>query len=241
MESYEYYVTYHENKYMYKQLEMIQQGGSKITKNVDFFFVHQITMVENLPKILKDGVIKLVKYIPIEKRALSGPDELDYVYTNIQFSDLNNLLNLGYCSLILHPQLAFDFDWIFNNHWAKYPTSDSIFVYESDSLRMKEIKLSKIKEYIRHPTFYEGTPLGKIIKPENLGKMSHEVLFTNAIPLDKYLIGVIYQNNQKSKIEEIKDLLKKYPNATFSQLEIKNNEIVSPHIESKVIIHENII
>jgi hypothetical protein len=231
-------ISYHMNKYMYKSLLSAHLGGKRTDNHhlveSEFYFTHFVWIKDNMEKILEDGVIKLSKDIPSEMRPLSGPeDSLDYVYANIQFNDLQNLGNLGTCVLLLHPQLAYDQDWVFNTHWSKYPTNDSTFVYRSDSVTTK-MNLTKIKEYVYNPTFYAGTAFGKGRDLQKLGKMSHEILFTKEIPLDKYLLGVIYEGEgDGDDIKKIEKLVKKYPNATlFKTIDIA--DVSAPIIRSLI-------
>lgn len=207
---------YHQNKYMCERLVTMRIGGGNSihdSNKMGFYFVHHVMKKDNLINILKDGQVKLVKDIPIEDRSLSGPDELDYLYMNIQFEDLNNLIAIENNTLLFDPKLAYDKNWIFNKYWSKYPNLDSIFIYEDDDIDKKNHNIAKIKEYVKNPTHYQGTPLGKIIDSTQLGKMSHEVLFTESIPLDKYLIGIILDTTDD---DELESLIVKYKNGNIS-------------------------
>ena len=200
------------NKAAYLELRDTLIGGGSDIKDVDFYFVHQASRPDNFMDILKDGVIKLVKDVPIENRVKTGPEDLEYVYGNVQYNDINNLLELGNYSILIHPQISHDQDWIFNTHWGKYPMSDSTFFYKTDDVETKDHKFSKIKKYVINPNFYEGTPLGKDTDLTKLGPLGHEILFTEPIDLNKYLIGVVY-HGKKNDLKKVKTLLKKYPNA----------------------------
>ena len=75
-------------------------------------------------------------------------------------------------------------------------------------LRIRDI----LKEYDRDPTFYKDTPFGKKNNLTKLGYLSHEVLFTEPIDLERYLIGVVLYD-KKNKVKKIEKHIKKYPKA----------------------------
>lgn len=213
------YRSYADNKLLYfrlREMSSTQLIGGNVSENINygFYFTHFVSTPDTVFQILKDGCIKLSKDVPIENRVFSGTDPIEYLYTNIQFDDVNNLQPTGDVTLLLSPQLFYDFDLIFNKAWLKFPVIDSIYVYNHDSLEIKENKLQQIKKYVFNPTFYADTPLGKIVgNLRTLGRMSHEILFTKQIPLEQYLIGILCPNESDEFKETIRDLIKTYPNA----------------------------
>lgn len=213
------YIT---NKNMYINIKThftnLQSGGKRKKRrkkhNNNFYFTHMANQVDNALSILKDGYIKLSQDVEVKRKMMGGTDPLPYLYTNIQFDDLNNLMEIGGIILLLHPKLAYEYDLIFNKYWSKYPTDISIIINKSDTLKNKKLKIKEIKEYIKNPTFYENTPFGdRFDDLSKLGIMSHEVLFDKQIPLDEYLLGVICSGCSDEIIKQIKKLIKQYPNA----------------------------
>lgn len=205
--------TYKLNKKMYNKLQMLE-----IESINDFYITHSTTGYETLYNILKDGYLRPGS--DIDHKHILAPEDLEHIYGNINFSDLNNIDIIGNISLQFSPQLLFDYGLIFNRGWFKYPYETSIYIHESDKLCEKISKLNKIKEYVRNPTFYAN----HLIK--NAGYRAHEIMINKQIPLEKYLISIncvcsdINQNKYCEKIKNIIDT--KYPNV--NKINIKLNK-----------------
>ena len=167
----------------------------------NFYFTHSVAGGEKvLYTILKDGYLRPGK--DVKHANIYSPGDLEHVYGNINFSDLNNIDLIGNVSLQFSPQLMFDYGMIFNKGWFKYPYDSSIQIHESDTMEEKYKKLNEMKEYVKNPTFYPF----KIS-----GYMAHEIMIDRAIPLNKYLISIncVCSKKYKKKISKIIKI--KYP------------------------------
>lgn len=195
------------NKSMYKNMPHYENNrlfGGDWSKE-DFYFTHSVAGGEKvLYTILKNGFLKPGKYV--DHTNILSSDDLEHVYGNINFNDLNNIDIIGSVSLQFSPKLIFDYGMIFNRGWFKYPRETSIFIHESDTLEEKIKKLDEVKEYLKNPTFYPKFLI------EGSGYRAHEIMIDQQIPLSKYLISVNCVCSKKYN-KKIKKIIKsKYPN-----------------------------
>lgn len=79
---------------------------------------------------MHDGYLRPGK--DVEHQHILSQDDLEYIYGSINFGDLNNIDVLENVSLLLHPQLVYDYGIIFNKGWFAHPYESSIYVHASD-------------------------------------------------------------------------------------------------------------
>lgn len=183
-----------------------------------YYLIHT-TPFDHLIEILKTGWIKPAKDIPIKYMRFGKDGEpLEYIFTNIHFEDLQNLTSLSSHALILSPQLIQDLDAIFVKGWSggDFQKHDIIRFGTKDDI-----------ERIRK-TLTEYGPT-----PENMdGWMTHEVLFSGKISLEKYLVGVVCLNCNSNSMKKVRKLATKYEDIfvtdknalpSFCELTSKNN------------------
>lgn len=174
----------------------------------EYYVVHSSHNADNLLETLKDGYIRPGSMVDKSRRIFSGGEPLDYVYANIQFTDIKNLDRIGAVTLILRPKIIKEYGVIFNQGWFKYPTDMSIYVRKDDSNEEKNRKIMEIKNYVSNPTFYKNSPIASSFT----GIMAHELLFNVSIPLKDNLIGIICFDCPKKYLRKIKTIMKrKYP------------------------------
>ena len=191
-------------------MQGVMQGGTYLLKNMlkdpnkNFYFTHSVANddLTVLYAILKDGYLRPGK--DIKHANIRSPGDLEYIYGNLNFSDLNNIDILNNVSLQFSPELIFDYGMIFNRGWFKYPYDTSIWIHESDTLEEKYRKLDEVKEYIKNPTFYPF---------KVSGYKAHEIMIDRPIPLNKYLISVNRDWNYPKKYKKMIDKIirSKYP------------------------------
>lgn len=196
---------YKMNKQSYNVIKWYMEGGSK---KYDYYILHG-TNLPNLESILNDGYIFSNRFLPHDKKRLSGWESSSYIYCNIYFDKLKNLpYSFGY-SVILHPKIIEEEGIIFNKSWRVHPTKDSIYIKPYDP-KIKT-KINQIKNFIKNPTKLAETMIR--LPP----MMHHEVLIKDKIDLHKYLLGIIVFDFDISLIEKYKNIIKnkKYKNVRF--------------------------
>jgi hypothetical protein len=198
------------NKNAYKKLNNNIFGGDYKDYDIDnFYIIHRTYAGEDqLLRILKDGYLRPGK--DVEHPYIMSELDLEYVYTLINFDDINNVLSIGGCRLFFHPKLLYDFGGIFNTRWYMIPDRFSIYVDKKATQLTKFEQIQKIKQCLIDP------PHDMIeIFRKTIGSM-HELLFDKAIPLSEYLIGVECEGCNENTLKRINKLLEeKYPNATL--------------------------
>ena len=101
--------TYKNNKKMYICINQLYGGND--SKN-NFYVTHSVSGGEKtLYTILKDGFLRPGK--DIKHANILSTGQLEHVYGNINFCDLNNIDNIGNVSLQFSSKLLFDFGIIF--------------------------------------------------------------------------------------------------------------------------------
>jgi len=209
----------------------------------DKFCFYHGTHQENLPFILKDGYIDLSSNM-IDKHDVRidwGGDK--YIYGNILFSSNGTKTSAFGCGMLINDCILKDQIVIFNSHWGQTPAmaenesnnslykihkqvkktteqldTFSIYLYPSDTKKLRNFKLNIMKTYINN-----------IIENQIYSFMTHEILFTKPINVNKYvesifLVGI--NESWKSKI---------YKKAMKIINKIKNK----PHIEHYSIRNAN--
>ena len=220
------------NKRAYKKINSMIGGEYENHYSDNFYIVHSVAGGEKqLIRILDDSYLRAGKDVE-HPHILSGLD-LDYVYTNINFDDINNIWTLGGCRLLFRPELLYDYGGIFNTHWNMVPDQYSIYVHKGDNIVTKYKQIQNIKKCILNPPI--NMP---VFFRKNIGIM-HELLFDQAIPLSKYLIGVECEQCSDGIMNKINYYLKeKYPNVVLITKERINNKIEPPKL--KDILEKNV-
>lgn len=195
--------------YDYKRKYFIlkeQYGGNKN----GYYFVHGTKNLSNIYSILKDGVIKIGKDVKTKNRMLCGESESSYIYLNIYFDDIKNILGFFDYTLILHPKIMEKYDIRFLKGWGDN---------ECNGISVIKKNINKIKKFVENPEL-----LGEAIKNFS-GILHHECIVSKPINIKKYLIGVVCNNiSQKDKDILLKNLSKyNYPN-----VKILDNNLPKP-------------
>lgn len=176
------------NKAAYLELRNAIIGGGINKVDDEEYYVLHSTSYENMLDILKTGKLMANKYLPPEKRRMSGFEESDYVFANIVQRKDMGMPNFG-CGLIFSSDLLKKNKFYFNPSWYAYPYEKTIEFEAGDAEfdKKKRKMFSQIKD-------------GSQIK--------HEILFENSIDL-KYLIGIHCPECTTKKIKKIKKLIKR--------------------------------
>lgn len=178
----------------------------------DYYVVHSAQNSSNLLEILKSCYIRPGSMIDEGRRIFSGGEPLEYVYGNIQFTDIKNLDRIGSVSLILKPKIIKEYGVIFNQGWFKSPTDMSIYIHKDDPDLVKDKKILEIKEYVANPTYYKNSPIALSFT----GVMAHELLFNEPISLKENLIGILCSGCPKEDLKKIRKVMdNKYPSSKF--------------------------
>lgn len=175
------------DKYFHKYMKYKKKYNDlkKTTNKYPFYLIHQ-TDSDNFKKILKSGLIKKGSDIAPEYR--HGAKALNYVFTSINFEDLNNISNFSSNAFIINPNILNDFDAGFNIGWFQGPTTETVYFNKDDSINERNQKMKLIRDQLK-----------KVMNDQDKGKsmrvldgwMDNEVIFSNEIDLNKYLIGVV--------------------------------------------------
>jgi len=188
-----YYNKYLKYKNKYLQLKNKNQSGGNINK---YIFVHNTTTFDNLIEILKTREIKISSQVDVKRRIRTGDSIHNFIYGNIYFYDIKNMIHFQNYTLILSPKLLKDYDMRFNKGWTGIKLTE---IKQNDKLKIKNKKLKVVKEWLKNPN-----DLPEILRSDTSGFMMHEVLFNKNIPIDKYLIGISCNGCDEIKINEIK-------------------------------------
>jgi hypothetical protein len=205
-------------------LNKMSGGDNHLDEIMDFYFVHSTFSPETMIKILEDGFLRPSEQLHDAKIYMSEGN-LPYIYTNINFADLNNIDVVGGCKFFLSPQLFFDSNTFFNQGWFKYPRNTSIHTKKTESTIKKKRKLRKIKKYLKNPTFYPKN------LTKNAGYIAHEILFDEMIDLHKYLIGVECDFCETKYVNSIEKIIKnKYPHVKIFKGDKSKTSIEPPPV-----------
>ena len=161
------------------------------------------TKVENLIKILQDGYINNK---PLKKDIIILQDKpSNQIFTQLVYKDIpnqsNQIVHWGTCAIVLDKQLLKDYPFYashvggFSDKFENGKTNEETIIYGDGNLTKMPI-LTKLKNVIN-----------KRMKKDNLYGdefiHSHEILFNQKIPLDKYYIKIMLigkKNQFDSKI-----------------------------------------
>ena len=113
-----HYRPYIKNKMAYKKLNIMIGGDYKDYGIDNFYVIHSINAGQKqLLKILSDGYLRPGR--DVKHPHILATENLEYIYTNLNFDDINNIIIIGGCRLFFHPKLLYEHDSIFNTHWRK--------------------------------------------------------------------------------------------------------------------------
>lgn len=154
------------------------------------------TQIENLIKILQDGYIDNK---PKKKDITMLKDKpSNQIFTQLVYKDIpnqsNQIVHWGTCVIILDKQLLKDYPFYatriggFSDKFENGKTNEETIIYGDGNLT-KMPNLTKLKNVIN-----------KNLINNNLGGVefmhSHEILFNQKIPLDKYCILIMMQSKK---------------------------------------------
>lgn len=179
----------------------------------DFYFYHYYHTDEALLNILKDGYLRPSNDIKHRRFSPLG-EKLYYIYTSMYIQEVERTHHFG-MNLFLHPKLIEDYGFIFNKGWTIEPNEESIVVNKDDPMSVRLKKVDEMKEWLGQIEESVEISPGYFSKRDDI--MGHEVLWSEPIPLRKYLIAVAFEqsvlepqkSNYQKNLKEIKRLLKK--------------------------------
>ena len=189
----DYYDKYLKYKKKYLELKITQNGGNY---NDNFIFSHNTTTFDNLLEILKSGEIKISSLVDEKRRIRTGENLHNFIYGNIYFYDIKNMTHFQDYTLLLSPTLLEDYDIKINKGWTG---KQLVYIKNNNSTKTKNNKLNKVKSWLKNPI-----DLSEILRSDTSGFMLHEVLFYKNIPIKKYLVGIICNQCDESKLNQIK-------------------------------------
>jgi len=154
------------------------------------------TQIENIIKIIQDGYIDNK---PKKKDIIMLKDEpSNQIFTQLVYKDIpnqsNQIVHWGTCVIILDKQLLKDYPFYatriggFSDKFENGKTNEETIIYGDGNLTKMPI-LTKLKNIINK----------KLINMKNGAVTfmhSHEILFNQKIPLDKYCITIIMRWNK---------------------------------------------
>lgn len=165
-----------------------------------YFLLHATKNFDNLRSILLDGYIYQGKDVDPSKRFYYG-DKLesttasDYVYTSINFTDINNISQTKQVCLLLDPIVLKKYGGSFSVGWSYIP--NKVIIDRNDILYDK--KIGEIKEIVSNIDEYLPAKL------QSIPFMTNEITINNKIST-KYVIGIICYTVDQKEIEELRRL-----------------------------------
>lgn len=158
----------------------------------NFYLLHTIMPKNGLIDILKDGYIRKGTQLKPSQLGWSYKgNELHEIYGHIYFDDIKNIDHFWSSSIILSPQLLYDYGIIFRESWQG---TDLIKINKHDSEQMIKKKLQEIKEILK-------TKKSKDIQ-------QHEIVIKKQIPIKKYAIGLSCNEADDKTFTKIQKIVK---------------------------------
>jgi len=156
------------------------------------------TQIENIIKIIQDGYIDNK---PKKKDIIMLKDEpSNQIFTQLVYKDIpnqsNQIVHWGTCAIVLDKQLLKDYPFYatriggFSDKFENGKTNEETIIYGDGNLTKMPI-LTKLKNVI-NKRLEANTNYFKSLK----FMYSHEILFNQKIPLDKYCITIIMRWNK---------------------------------------------
>lgn len=169
-------------------------------KEHPFYIVHSVRTMELLTDVLNDGIIKLGTDVVGKKDVLFGDPA---VYGNIFFEDLKNLNAPMRVNILISPLVLLDCNNIkIDKGWG----IENITEINAKTENVID-ELTKVYEFIKHPDLKE-----KMLElTKSITIMRHQLVLSNAIDLNKHILGVVCNCDEK-QFELIRNLLSKYKN-----------------------------
>ena len=163
----------------------------------NYYLLHGTKSENHILNIIKTGFILPAKDIKNVDRFMGGDESL--VYFSIYFEDLKNIkVTIFNYMLILHPDVIKDYQCTFDKGWGY----QKFIEFEKNDIKFSE-KIDKIHTYLSNPD------LPQILR-QTSEYMHHQLYMPYKIPINKYLIGIIYYNVlPNNKLFEIKELIQK--------------------------------
>lgn len=158
------------------------------TNKYKMYFLHATTL-DGMIEILKSGTIKLGNVV-------SGSQfgsNCDCIFLSAYFDDIKNIKMTYQMTLLLKPEIIYDYKLSFGKGWGYQP--NYVIIKKND--KQLDIKLKKIRTYLKDPD------LPPVLK--GLGVLEHELMIQEEIPLNKYLAGIILfcVKDQKNKVIKV--------------------------------------
>lgn len=213
--------------------DVINQSGGYygFGMGIGYYVIHSASSVSSMISALTDGYLAPGNQVEPKYRMSSGGEPLRHIYANINFDDIHNIDSVGGIKYYFHPDVLKDFNVTFNRGWFKYPMDGSVVISKNDTDKQKENAIQEIKEYVRNPTFYEKIGMKR-------GPLTHELMFDEIIPFDKYLMGIQCEGCSKSDVEKIRKIMNKYPNAKFLELPRVDGKVMPPMLSDMIDVRE---
>lgn len=208
--------NYHDKyvKYKRKYLDLKSCNSNNQYNFKGYYILHGTRYFENIISILTDGEIKAGKYVSDTQR--SGANILDNVFANIYFKDIRNLDIFWSYSIVLHPRIIYDLEAFFNEGWQGGPGTKSIHFMKSDDPVTFNNKIEDAKKFVKNPH-----TLPKLV--QEFPTMTHEIVFSDKVPIKKYVIGIICNQCDDTRINQIKKVLKDNNYKNYKNIKIVTN------------------
>jgi hypothetical protein len=158
----------------------------------NYYFIHGSSSFTSLCKILKDGKIKPSRLLQNKNSIFSGKEKKDHIYTNIYFTDIQNIENmLDFSLLIKNNVVEKNKNMEFHEGWNLNVGLQIIMKNYEDFKK----NLKKIRQLLKNPK--KTTPSGILC---------HEFLFHKPISVRKYVFAIYCDpSNDINKLQKIID------------------------------------
>ncbi|AVG46835.1 hypothetical protein [Acanthamoeba polyphaga mimivirus] len=148
--------SYHKlyKKYKKKYINLKQSLETNQLNNkclYNYFFIHGSFRYSGFINILRDGVIYPGKYLKYEQRNFGASYASKFVFSNIYFEDIKNLVGPIQFSFILHPKILYENGFYFNEGWQGGPNNNSLHINNTDTPIQIFNKLDTIRTFLSNP------------------------------------------------------------------------------------------
>lgn len=222
--------SYHKlyKKYKKKYINLKQSLETNQLNNkclYNYFFIHGSFRYSGFINILRDDIIYPGKYLKYEQRNFGASYASKFVFSNIYFEDIKNLVGPIQFSFILHPKILYENGFYFNEGWQGGPNNNSLHIKNTDTPIQIFNKLDTIRTFLSNPE-----KIGGVINKNVF--MSHEILFDHPINLSGgTLLCIVCWNVTNEQLEEIHDAIS---DKSYKNIKILTKEYEFPKLEDMI-------
>lgn len=168
----------------------------------NFCFFHNTLKLDSVLAILKDGYIKAGTDVPKKYRTLGGEEGSEKIFGQIYFNDLKNTIPWGIASFIIDKNILCDMNVEFHIGWGGWNMKEEYKLNKTDKETVRKNKLDSIRKFLKNPS-----ELPKILRESQIN--NHEIMFDKNISVKKYVVGIVYNFEDKKQLEKIQKLINK--------------------------------